>query len=149
MNGARRVAVLGLGRSGVAAARLALKHGREVFASESADDVRARDAAAVVHAAGGDAETGGHTVSEIARCDLVVVSPGIPLSAPVLQDPGVRALPLVSELEFAYRHLNRPVIAVTGTNGKTTTTMMVTHLLTESGVEAVAAGNIGRALSDV
>jgi UDP-N-acetylmuramoylalanine--D-glutamate ligase len=143
------VAVLGLGRSGLAAARLALKHGREVFASESADDVRARDAADAVRAAGGDAETGGHTVSEIARCDLLVVSPGIPLSAPVLQDPGVRAVPLVSELEFAYRHLNRPVVAVTGTNGKTTTTALVAHLLTAAGVDAVAAGNIGRALSDV
>ncbi|MEJ2216391.1 MAG: UDP-N-acetylmuramoyl-L-alanine--D-glutamate ligase [Gemmatimonadota bacterium] len=149
MSGARRVAVLGLGRSGVAAARLALKHDREVFASESADDVRARDAADVVRAAGGEAETGGHTVAEIARCDLLVVSPGIPPTAPVLQDPGVRAVPTVSELEFAYRHLNRPVIAVTGTNGKTTTTALIAHLLTAAGVDAVAAGNIGRALSDV
>jgi len=141
--------VLGLGRSGLAAARLALKHDREVFASESADDVRARDAADAVRAAGGEAETGGHTVSEIARCDLLVVSPGIPLSAPIFQDPGVRAMPQVSELEFAYRHLNRPVVAVTGTNGKTTTTALVAHLLTAAGVDAVAAGNIGLALSDV
>ena len=144
-----RVGVLGLARSGRAAARLALASGSAVFASDLGDTAAVRDAAAEIERLGGETETGGHSVDRLARCDLVVVSPGIPPTAPVLRELEQRGVPLTSELEFAWRRLDRPVTAVTGTNGKTTVTAWITHLMRESGSDAVSAGNIGTALSDV
>ncbi len=141
--------MLGLARSGRAAAELALAHGHVVFASDGGDGPAVREAAERIRAAGGEAETGGHTVERLARCELLVVSPGIPPSAPVLQDERLSGIRRVSELEFASRHLRSPVIAVTGTNGKTTTTALAAHLLRSAGFDARAAGNIGRALSEV
>jgi UDP-N-acetylmuramoylalanine--D-glutamate ligase len=145
----RLVGILGLARSGQAAARLALASGNAVYASDARDDEALRAAAARVRGAGGEAETGGHSVDRLAECDLLVVSPGIPPDAPVLRDERLRHIPWISELEFAFRHLDAPVIAVTGTNGKTTVTSWTAHLLTAAGLEAVAAGNIGLPLAEV
>lgn len=149
MSAHRRIAVLGLARSGRAAALLALARGYEVYASDAADTAPAREAAEAVRLAGGRADAGRHDLDAIARCDLLVVSPGIPPSAPALQDARVAGVPRVSELEFAARHLRSRVVAVTGTNGKTTVTALIAHLLDTAGLEAVAAGNIGLPLSDV
>lgn len=143
------VGVLGLARSGRAAARLALATGSAVFASDAGDDDAVREAASEIRRLGGEAETGGHTVERLVGCDLLVVSPGIPADARVLRDERLRDVPWTSELEFAYRHLDAPVVAVTGTNGKTTVTAWIAHLLGRAGVDAVAAGNIGTALSEV
>jgi UDP-N-acetylmuramoylalanine--D-glutamate ligase len=145
----RLVGILGLARSGQAAARLALARGSAVFASDAGDSDEVRAAAQSIRGAGGEAETGGHSVDRLAACDLLVVSPGIPPGASVLSDHRVRRVPWISELEFAYRYLEAPVIAVTGTNGKTTVSAWVAHLLTAAGSDAVAAGNIGLPLSDV
>jgi UDP-N-acetylmuramoylalanine--D-glutamate ligase len=144
-----RVGVLGLARSGRSAARLARARGHDVFASDGGSGVDALAAAAEVRSLGATAETGGHTAAELGACDLIVLSPGIPPTAPILQDPAVAAVPRVSELEFAFRELNAPVIAITGTNGKSTTTALTAHLLVQAGYDAVSAGNIGTALSDV
>lgn len=149
MSDARRIGVLGLARSGRGAAALALASGAEVYASDAGDSPALRDAAAAVRSLGGRAEVGGHDLAELARCDLLVVSPGIPPTAPVLADPRVREVPCVSELEFAFGKLRSPVIAITGTNGKTTTTALTSHLLETAGLDAPAAGNIGLALSEV
>ncbi|HEX7049157.1 MAG TPA: UDP-N-acetylmuramoyl-L-alanine--D-glutamate ligase [Longimicrobiales bacterium] len=146
---ARRIGVLGLARSGRAAAELALAAGERVFASDAGDSPELRAAAEAVRRAGGEAEVGGHSVDSLAACDLLVVSPGIPPTAAVLEEPRIRALPRVSELEFAFRRLRCPVVAVTGTNGKTTTTALASHLLEAAGLSAPAAGNIGLALSEV
>jgi UDP-N-acetylmuramoylalanine--D-glutamate ligase len=143
------VGVLGLARSGRAAARLALASGSAVYASDAGDSEALREAASEIHRLGGEAETGGHSVSRLAECDLLVVSPGIPPDAPILRDPRLAHVPWTSELEFAFRHLRAPVLAVTGTNGKSTVTAMIAHLLGEAGVRAVAAGNIGIPVSDV
>mgnify|MGYP000616261068 CR=1 FL=1 len=144
-----RVAVLGLARSGRAAALLALKQGAEVYASDAGDTPVLREAAEAVRAAGGRVDLGSHDIDAIAGSDVLVVSPGIPPTAPVLQDERVAAVPQISELEYAARALRSKVVAVTGTNGKTTVTALTAHLLRASGVDAVAAGNIGRALADV
>lgn len=143
------VGILGLARSGQAAARLALSSGSRVFASDAGDDDAVRAAAREIRALGGTAETGSHTIERLAECDLLVVSPGIPPDAPVLRDDRLAHVPWTSELEFASRHLRSPVIGVTGTNGKTTVTLWAAHLLAESGATAVAAGNIGLPLSEV
>jgi UDP-N-acetylmuramoylalanine--D-glutamate ligase len=144
-----RIAVLGLARSGRAAAQLALRKGAQVYASDAADTPALRAAAAEVRAAGGDAEVGGHDVARLTSSDLIVLSPGIPPTATVLTDHRVAAVPRISELEFAYRELRSPVIAITGTNGKSTTTALTAHLLTTAGFIAPAAGNIGLPLSEV
>ncbi|HEX7119110.1 MAG TPA: UDP-N-acetylmuramoyl-L-alanine--D-glutamate ligase [Longimicrobiales bacterium] len=147
--GGRSIAVLGLARSGRAAAELARAVGDRVYASDGGDSPALREAAAAVRRAGGEAEVGGHSAERLAACDLVVVSPGIPPTAPILADPRVARIPRISELEFAFRHLKSPVIAVTGTNGKSTTTALASHLLRTAGLDAPAAGNIGLALSEV
>jgi UDP-N-acetylmuramoylalanine--D-glutamate ligase len=144
-----RIGVLGLARSGRSAARLARARGHDVFASDGGTGADVLAAADEVRALGGRAETGGHSAAELAACDLIVISPGIPPTAPILADAGVARVPRVSELEFAWRELNTPVIAITGTNGKSTTTALTTHLLVTAGYDAQAAGNIGIALSDV
>src|SRR5690606_21821269 len=76
-------------------------------------------------------------------------SPGVPPTAAILNDAAVARVPRISELEFAFRELRSPVLAITGTNGKSTTTALTTHLLVTAGFDAPAAGNIGIALSDV
>jgi UDP-N-acetylmuramoylalanine--D-glutamate ligase len=145
----RLIGILGLGRSGRAAARLALARGNRVYASDAADNPDLRAAADAVRRADGDAEVGGHSIEKLAQCDLLVLSPGIPPTAAVLNDPRVAGLPCISELEYAYRHLDAPVIGVTGTNGKSTTTALAAHLLQAAEFDAPAAGNIGYALSEV
>ncbi len=144
-----RIGVLGLARSGLAAAKLALSRGASVYASDFSDSPASRAAADEVRALGGEAETGRHDVGKLAACDFIVLSPGIPPTAPVLSEPALREVPILPELEFAYRGLEVPVIAVTGTNGKTTVTSLATHLLRAGGVDAVSGGNIGVALSEI
>ena len=143
------VGVLGLARSGRAAARLALARGSRVYASDMGDSPELREAAAAVRAAGGEAQTGGHDVVRLAACDVIVISPGIPPTATVLSDARLAGVPKISELEYAFRHLDAPVLAITGTNGKSTTTALASHLLTTAGYDAPAAGNIGLPLAEV
>ena len=144
-----RVGILGLARSGRSAARLALARGYDVFASDAGTGEATMQAASEVRSLGGVAETGSHTAEELAKCDVIVLSPGIAPTVQILQHPAVRAVPRLSELEFAFRELSSPVIAITGTNGKSTTTAMTSHLLVTAGYDAPAAGNIGIALSDI
>jgi UDP-N-acetylmuramoylalanine--D-glutamate ligase len=144
-----RVGVLGLGRSGLAAALLALARGDSVYASDSGDSPDLRAAADEVRRAGGDTEVGSHSIERLMQCDVIVVSPGISPDAPVLTDARLASIRRVPELEFAFEHLDAPVIAITGTNGKSTTTALAAHLLRTADYDAPAAGNIGRPLSDV
>jgi UDP-N-acetylmuramoylalanine--D-glutamate ligase len=144
-----RVGVLGLARSGRAAARLALRRGQSVFASDAGDSPELRAAAREIHALGGEVEVGAHSPERLGECDVLVVSPGIPPDAPVFAHPAVSAVPRISELEFSYRALDGRVIAVTGTNGKTTTTSLTSHVLASAGIDAPAAGNIGEPLGEV
>jgi UDP-N-acetylmuramoylalanine--D-glutamate ligase len=141
--------VLGLARSGVAAARLALARGAAVYASDSGDTPATRAAAEAVRTAGGEAEVGGHDVERLAGCDRIVLSPGIPPTVSVLREPALRNVPVIPELELAFEQLDAPVIAITGTNGKTTVTALTTHLLREAGRDAAEGGNIGTALSEL
>lgn len=143
------VGVLGLARSGLAAARLAAARGAHVYASDAGDSESARTAAETVRALGGDAETGGHDLDKLAACSRIVLSPGIPPTARVLKEPAIAAVPVISEIEFAYEQLDCPVIGITGTNGKTTVTALIEHLMRGSDIDAVAGGNIGTALSEL
>jgi UDP-N-acetylmuramoylalanine--D-glutamate ligase len=141
------VAVIGLGASGVAAARLALAKGGDVYVSDSSSDAATAGRGADLRNAGAAVELGGHDLERLARAGLVVVSPGVPPNAPVLRALAGRGVGWISEPELAVRFYSGPLIAVTGTNGKTTTTLLVAHLLRTSGLRAEAGGNVGGGLA--
>jgi len=144
-----KVAVLGLGVSGEAAARLAASAGGVVYASDASAGPGPEAAAARLLAEGIDAETGGHDVQRVLTADLVIVSPGIGPTSEIrrrISEAGIRT---IAEVELGWRDLESRVIAITGTNGKTTTTGLVAHVLQASGLRAIAAGNIGLALSEI
>jgi UDP-N-acetylmuramoylalanine--D-glutamate ligase len=147
IHGGARVAILGLGASGVAAARLALAHGGEVHVSDLRTDAAAHAAGAGLRALGARVELGGHDLDALAAAGTVVVSPGIPPDAPVLRALRERGVRWVSEPEFAVRFLSGALIAVTGTNGKTTTAALAAHLLEEAGIRAGLGGNVGGGLA--
>jgi UDP-N-acetylmuramoylalanine--D-glutamate ligase len=142
----QRVAVLGLGRSGDAVVRWAL--GRpgaspsDVAVFVEYDTPRLAQSASLLHAEGVRVDLGAVSVPD-EGWDLIVASPGISPSRPLMQSAARLGVPVISELELAYRLSVAPFVAVTGTNGKTTTTALITHLLREDGRSAVAVGNIG------
>ena len=139
------VAVVGLAASGRAAAWLALEKGGEVHVSDLRTDTATHARGAELRARGVEVELGKHPVDRIAGAGTVVVSPGIRPDAPVLNELGERGVRWISEPEFAFRFFDGPLIAVTGTNGKTTTAALVAHLLEENGLDVALGGNIGAA----
>ncbi len=143
-------AVIGLARSGGAVATLLARTGSRVYASDAASTPRLVETAAMLRAEGVDVQLGGHDVDRIRRASLAVVSPGVPPTAPVVMAAIEAGVELVSEVEIALRFLPQlRCVAITGTNGKTTTTAMVAHLLRALGLRAEAAGNIGTPLSEL
>jgi UDP-N-acetylmuramoylalanine--D-glutamate ligase len=141
------VVVLGLGRSGMAAASLLQRDGaRVVVRDESAGD-QVQERAMRLRRLGVRVELGNH-FDHKTRFDLAVVSPGIAPERPIVREMLTQNTPLLSELELAYRFCLCPIIAITGTNGKTTTTELIAAMLAGCGKRTVAAGNIGNAFSD-
>jgi UDP-N-acetylmuramoylalanine--D-glutamate ligase len=147
------IAVIGLGRSGTSVATLLARSGSMVYASDSSDSSAAPGlevARKALDREGVSVELGAHDVARVARSSLVVVSPGVPPDAPAVVAARSAGIDVVSEVEIALRFMpNMRYVAVTGTNGKTTTTALIAHLLRSLGVRAVAAGNIGTPLSAV
>ncbi len=141
------VAILGLGASGDAAARLALHDGAKVYVSDLNDDATTAARAADLRTLGADVELGAHDVARVLTADTVVVSPGIPPRAPVLRELRSAGCRWISEPEFAVRFLPGSLIAVTGTNGKTTTCVLLDHLLRDAGVDVALGGNLGGGLA--
>ena len=137
------VAVVGLGASGEAAARLALAKGAKVHVTDQGTTEAVAARGAVLGDLGAEVRLGGHDLEAIAAAETVVVSPGIPPDAPVLRALRERGIGWISEPEYAFRFFRSPLIAVTGTNGKTTTAAFCAHLLREAGVTAALGGNIG------
>lgn len=144
-----RVAVLGLGRSGTAAARLVHATEGRVYASDVAAGEEQERAAAELREEGIEAEAGNHDLERIRASDLVVVSPGIDPASEVRRDVREAGVKVIAEVELGYRFLASRIVAITGTNGKTTTTALCGHLLETGGLDAVTAGNIGEPLSSV
>jgi UDP-N-acetylmuramoylalanine--D-glutamate ligase len=144
------IAVIGLARSGRAVSTLLARTGADVYASDSGNDKALENAAAALRAEDVDVQLGAHDIERIGRASLVVVSPGVPPSAAPLAAARARGIEVVSEVEIALRLLpNLRYIAITGTNGKTTTTALTAHLLSAIGHRAVAAGNIGTPLAEI
>ncbi len=143
------IAVLGLGKSGVAVSTLLHRDGYRVYASDGGSSAALDVTAARLRTLGIAVQTGTHDLARIAAAALVVASPGVPPSAPSLVTALASGVPVISEMEVAlYAMPSLRYIATTGTNGKTTTTALVGHLLRALGVAAVDAGNIGTALAE-
>lgn len=142
LNG-KRVLVVGLGKSGVASALFLKEHGARVTASDtkSGDDLRNEIPMLLDH--GITVETGGHGERTFRGQDLIVVSPGVPVDAPLLVQARSLGEPVIGEIELAAQFLPGPIVAITGSNGKTTTTTLAGEIMIASGAPALVGGNIG------
>lgn len=141
----KRIVVLGAGESGVGAAVLAQVKGFDVFVSDMSviqDKYKEQlDRYEIPF------EEGKHTPDLILNADEVVKSPGIPDRAPMIAALREKNIPIISEIEFAGRYTRARMICITGSNGKTTTTLLTCHILTTAGIDAGLAGNVGRSLA--
>jgi len=139
----KRVLVVGLGRSGAASAVFLQEHGAKVIVSDSKSEAQLqRDVPALLDR-GIAIETGQHGERTFRDQDLIVVSPGVPSDQPQLQHARSLGIPVIGEVELAYRFLKGKVLAITGSNGKTTTTTLVGEILSKSGRKTLVGGNIG------
>ena len=136
-----KLVILGGGESGTGAAILGKQKGWEVFLSDKSPlkEVYKKE----LDAKGIRWEEGQHTESEILSADCIIKSPGIPHKVPIVQQAKVKGIEIISEIEFASRYTDAKIIAITGSNGKTTTTTLVYHLLKEAGLSVAVGGNIG------
>ncbi len=138
--------ILGAAESGVGAALLAQAKGHTVFVSDKSPiQPRYKEK---LQAAGIAFEENEHTLAEILKADEVVKSPGIPEKAPVIQELRKAQIPIISEIELAGRYTRAKCICITGTNGKTTTTLLTYHLLKEASLSVGLAGNVGYSLAE-
>lgn len=144
-NTRRRLVILGGGESGVGAAVLAKDKGFDVFLSDMG--TIAPKYTAVLEREAIPFESGHHTPELILNADEVVKSPGIPLTAPMIKELMSRNIPIISEIEFAGRYTDAKMVCITGSNGKTTTTSLIYHILRHAGIDAGLAGNIGNSLA--
>ena len=142
-----QIVVLGAAESGVGAALLAQAKGHAVFVSDR-HEIKP-DYKQKLTAAGIEFEENQHSLDRILQAEEVIKSPGIPEKAAVIQALRERKIPVISEIEFASRYTKARFIAITGTNGKTTTTLLTYHLLKEAGLRVGLAGNIGYSLAEL
>jgi len=144
----KKVSIIGAARSGIAAAELALRKGAIPFISDRANEEKLSSNLSLIKQLNIDFEVGGHS-EKIFDADIMVISPGVPTNSEIIQIAKSKNIKVVSEIEFASFFCFGKIIATTGTNGKTTTTSLVGHLLTTAGIKNYVAGNIGNAFSTV
>jgi len=142
LNG-KRVLVVGLGKSGVASALFMKAHGARVTVSDTKSGDELRNEIPVLLDNGITVETGGHGDRTFQGQDLIVVSPGVPVDAPPLVQARSLGESVIGEIELAAQFLPGPIVAITGSNGKTTTTTLTGEIMTASGFPALVGGNIG------
>src|SRR5882672_3853948 len=140
----KRVTVVGAARSGLAAAGLLARKGARVTLSETRGEIAEASALGALDVT---LELGGHKVDTFTSADLIVVSPGVPLDQPAIRAARERGVPVVGELELASRWLQGRLIAITGTKGKSTTTVLTGRILEAAGFKVTVGGNIGAPLS--
>ncbi len=142
----KRVLVVGLARTGIATALFCAARGARVTASEERAEAEVAEAAAKLRAAGCALELGGHREATFLAQDLIVPSPGVPQNMQHLAAARAEHIPIWSEIELAWRFLRGRLVAITGSNGKTTTTSLIGHILETAGIPSLVAGNIGTPL---
>lgn len=140
-----KLVILGGGESGTGAALLGKKLGYEVFLSDKKNIDEVHKAILVKEAI--PFEEGVHTEERILAADLVVKSPGIPDTVPMIKALRAKGIEVISEIELAGRHSDAIMICITGSNGKTTTTLLIHHILVQAGMDAGLAGNVGHSLA--
>jgi UDP-N-acetylmuramoylalanine--D-glutamate ligase len=139
----KRVLVVGLGKSGLAAALFLRDRGARVTVSDTRSAAALGDQIPALLEAGIMVEAGGHGLLTFRRQDLIVVSPGVPLDTPEVKQAAQFGLPVIGELELASRFLRGDVVAITGSNGKTTTTTLIGEIFKDAGLTTQVGGNIG------
>src|SRR5580698_10134438 len=139
----KRVLVVGLGKSGVASALFLKAHGARVAVSDTKSGDELHNEIPVLPDHGITVETGGHGERTFRGQDLIVVSPGVPVDAAPLVQAGSLGEPVIGEIELAAQFLPGPIVAITGSNGKTTTTTLTGEILTAGGIATLVGGNIG------
>jgi len=141
----KRLVILGAGESGVGAAYLAKKLGYEIFVSDFGQiKSNYQQELNELNVAW---ESGTHTHTLILNADLVIKSPGIPETAAMVRQIKEAGIELISEIEFASRHTDKKIVAITGSNGKTTTTTLTHHILQNAGLNAALCGNVGKSFA--
>lgn len=141
----KRLVILGAGESGTGAAILGKDKGLDVFVSDFgqiSDKYKS-----MLDAEGIEWEEGKHTEERILMADEVVKSPGIPPTAPIMQKIAKKNIPVISEIELASRYTDAKMVCITGSNGKTTTTLLTYHILKRAGINVGLAGNVGKSLA--
>ncbi len=141
----KRVVILGAGESGTGAALLAKAKGFDVFVSDQGTIKDKYRDDLIRHRI--EFEEGKHTVEKILNAGLVIKSPGIPDKADIIKKVNASGIELIDEIEFGFRYIKGKVIAITGTNGKTTTTLLTYHLMKTAGFNVALAGNVGESLA--
>jgi len=142
----KRVLVVGLARTGVATALFCAERGGVVTATDSRSETEIGEAISKLKGAGVALDLGGHLEKTFLEQDLIIPSPGVPADASYLRAARAHGVTIWSEIELAYRFLKGRMIGITGSNGKTTTTSLVEHILRMAGMETILAGNIGTPL---
>jgi UDP-N-acetylmuramoylalanine--D-glutamate ligase len=145
MSNKQNIVILGAGESGVGAALLAKAKGHEVFLSDSGKIKNSYKEELEENQL--EYEEGKHTEEKILSADLIIKSPGIPEKAPIIKKLREKNISIISEIEFASRYTNKKMVCITGSNGKTTTTMWIHHILKNGGKKAELAGNVGKSLA--
>jgi UDP-N-acetylmuramoylalanine--D-glutamate ligase len=145
LNG-KRVLVVGLARTGIAAALFASAYGARVTATDARSEEEFGESLQGLRREQVALHLGGHQAGDFVEQDLIVISPGVPASLPELQAARSRGIPVWSEIELAWRFFHGKMIAITGSNGKTTTTALVGHILNTAGITTLVGGNIGTPL---
>ncbi len=145
----KRVLVVGLGKSGLSAAMFLRGQGARVTVSDTRSAVALEKEIPALLEAGIMVESGGHGLLTFRRQDLIVVSPGVPMDTPEVKQVIAFGLPVIGELELASRYLQGQVVAITGSNGKTTTTTLVGKIFADAGVPTLVGGNIGLPVIDL
>jgi UDP-N-acetylmuramoylalanine--D-glutamate ligase len=142
----KKIVVVGLAKTGVALCRFLTARGAEVTVTDKADEAELEDAIGAVRPLGVGLELGGHRTGTFESCDLVVISPGVPHTLAPITLAREKGIPVIGEIELASRFISEPITAITGTNGKTTTTTLIGDMLSHSGVSVFVGGNIGTPL---
>jgi UDP-N-acetylmuramoylalanine--D-glutamate ligase len=141
----KRIVILGAGESGIGAAILAMKQGYTVFISDSGK-VKEKYRA-ILQSRQIEWEEGHHSYDRILDAELIIKSPGVPEKAQVMKEIRNKGIPVISEIEFAARFTSAKKICITGSNGKTTTTLLIFHILQKAGLNVALAGNVGKSFA--
>ncbi len=146
----KRMLVVGARRSGTYAALLGVKNGFEVFVTEKSDSPEIREYVELLKENGIEYEIGGHLHWKNGNYDFAVVSPGVPRNAEIISEINAKKIPLIGEMEFAFRMSpDTKVVSITGTNGKSTTTALTGNIFSHSGLNSVFGGNLGTPYSEL